>query len=283
MWIKYGTNAIGTIASWVDVEKVKKPEPEETLFKDRYVSVRNDSGEDLDVSVQAMVPSGSSWKWLPADPGSSNAWKFRVSAGKVLDVKRPDSSGWLRAKKLRVWASSLDGKRSWNDFRSKDLGIANKSYRAAKRDRFTHDFSKASPPDPDDVLTSAHELKQDKKIPEAREQFELFTELFPEDPRVHEARFWVGWADNQLGKSWDAVHHLYEMVSAAPDDDPNVPFAFYYLGDSYSDVGFCGYAVRSLEVVAYGEVDAPPEWSAAAEKLINFLLDDDGAVCENWD
>jgi C1A family cysteine protease len=285
IWVKYGTNNIGSVASWVDVEKIQKPVPEEKLYKDRYVSLRNDAGEDIDVSVQALVPSGSSFKWLPADPSASQqAWKFRVSGGSVLDVRRPDNNNFLRAKKVRMWATSLDGKRTWNDYRGKDLGVASKSYKAAKRDRFTHAFPKSSAaPDPDDVLTSAHELKADKKLPEARDQYELFTELFPEDGRVHEARFWTGWAENQLGQHWEAIQDLFAMVSAAPDDEPNLPFAFYYLGDSYADVGYCGYAVRSLEVVAYGEIDAPKQWSDSAEKLIDLLLDDDGTICENWD
>jgi hypothetical protein len=41
--------------------------------------------------------------------------------------------------------------------------------------------------------------------------------------------------------------------------------------------------VRTLEVVALGEVDAPKDWVKAAKNLIKFLNDDDGAVCENWD
>jgi cathepsin L len=285
MWVRYGTNAIGSVASWVDVEKTAKAVPEEKLYKDRYVSLRNDAGEDLDVSVQALVPSGSSFKWLPADPASSQqAWKFRVSAGKVVDVKRPDNDNYLAAKKVRMWAVSLDGKRSWSDFKTRDLGVANKSYKAAKRDRFTHAFPKTgAAPDPDDVLTSAHELRADKKLAEARDQYALFTELFPESSHVHEARFWRGFTENQLGEHWEAIQHLYAMVSAAPDDEENLPYAFYYLGDSYADVGYCGYAVRTLEVVAYGEIEAPAQWASSAEKLIGLLLDDDGTICENWD
>ena len=284
IWVKYGSNSIGYLASWVDAEKVQKPAPEESQYKDRYVSLRNDAGEDLDISVQAQVQSGSSFKWVPGEPGSTKAWKFRVPAGSVLDAKRPDTDKFLRAKKLRVWATSVDGKRSWNDFRSKDLAVASKSYRAAKRERLTQDFPKSGgAPDAEGVLTSAHELKDDGKLAEARDQFDLFVELFPEDPRVHEARFWAGWAENQLGAHWDAVQDLYDMIAAAPEDNENVPFAFYYLGDSYSDLGFCGYAVRTLEVDAYGEIDAPKEWATAAKSMIQFLIDDDGAVCANWD
>ena len=284
IWVKYGSNSIGYLASWVDAEKVTKPAPAEATFKDRYVSLRNDAGEDLDISVQALVPAGSSFKWVPGEPGGAEAWKFRVGPATVLDVKRPDDGKFLRAKALRVWATSTDGKRSWNQYKAKDLAVASKSYRAAKRDRFTEDFPKSGgEPDADDVFTSAMELKDDKKLADARDQFALFAELFPDDARVHEARFWDGWCENQLGEYWDAVQDLYAMISAAPDDDENVPYAFYYLGDSYSSVGYCGYAVRSLEVDAYGEVNAPKNWLDASKKMIKFLNDDDGQVCQNWD
>jgi C1A family cysteine protease len=284
IWVKYGSNSIGYLAAWVDAEKAQKPAPAETLYSDRYVSFRNDTGGDIEVSVQAYMPSGSSFKWVPGEPGSAQAYKFHVSSGSVLDAKRPDDSKFLRAKKLRVWATSGDGKKSWNDFKTKDLTIASKSYKAAQRDRFTQDFPKTGgQPNADDVFTSAMEFKDDNKLTDARDQFALFVELFPEDPRVHEARFWNGWAENQLGESWDAIQDLYAMISAAPEGDENIPYAFYYLGDSYSQVGYCGYAVRSLEVDAYGEVNATKDWVDSAKKMIKFLNDDDGQVCENWD
>ena len=73
------------------------------------------------------------------------------------------------------------------------------------------------------------------------------------------------------------------MIVAAPEGHEFQAFAFYYLGDSYASLGYCGYAVRTLEVVAYGDVEAPKEWVKAAKDLIKFLNDDDGATCENWD
>jgi hypothetical protein len=73
------------------------------------------------------------------------------------------------------------------------------------------------------------------------------------------------------------------MIVASPEDNEFQSYAYYYLGDSYAALGFCGYAVRTLEVVAYGELDAPKEWVKAAKAMIKFLNDDDGAVCQNWD
>jgi C1A family cysteine protease len=285
IWVKYGANSIGYLSNWVDAEKVSKPPPEDKLYKDRYVSLRNDTGEDLDVFVQALVPSGSSFKWLPADPDkSAQAWKFRVAKGKTLDPKRPDTNKFLRAKSLRVWATSTDAKRTWNEFKGKTVNVAKSSYKAAQRARFTQPFNKGGGvPAADDVLLEAHELKDASKLAAAREKFELFTELFPEDGRVHEARFWAGWTENQEGNHWEATETLFEMISAAPESDDNLPFAFYYLGDSYSQIGYCGYAVRTFEVVALGEIDAPKEWIKASKDMIKFLNDDEGSICENWD
>jgi C1A family cysteine protease len=286
MWIKYGVQQIGYLATWVDAEKKQRPPPEEKLFKDRYVSFRNDSGEDLDVEVQAFVPSGKTWAWVPDDPGkSTKAFRVRLGRGQALDMKRPDTGKFLRAKKLRVWAKATTGKHAWSEFKTRDLSVASKSYRAFQRDHFTHVFPKAAvpPPKPDDVLTEAHELKDANSLPAAREKFQLFVELFPEHDAAHEARFWVGWTQNREASHWDAVTSLYEMIVAAPEDNEFLAYAFYYLGDSYAALGYCGYAVRTLEVVALGEVAGPKEWVKAAKNLIKFLNDDDGAVCENWD
>lgn len=285
IWVKYGTSSIGYLASWVDAAKVSKPPPAETLFNDRYVSVRNDSGEDLDVFVQALQPSGSSYKWLPADPTkATTAYKFRVGKGKVLDLKPTGSSNFLRAKELRVWASSVDGKRNWIEWKTKNLAVASKSYKAAARDRFTQAFDASGrTASADSVLTEAHTLREAGKLAAARDKLQLFVESFPDDPRVSEARFWIGQVQNQEGNHWDAVQSLYEMVTAAPDDDENLGYAFFYMGDSYSSLGYCGYAVRSLEVVSLGDVDAPKEWVTAAKDTIKYLNDDDGGVCDNWD
>ena len=284
MWIKYGVNQVGYLATWVDAEKKQKPPPEDKLFRDRYVSLKNESGEDLDVQLQALVPSGGKWTWVPDDPDKAQkGFSFRVTKGQTLDVKRPDTGKHLRAKRLRVWAKS--GKNAWSEFKTRNLDVASKSYRAADRDRFTHVFPKAATPapKPDDVMRAAHEAKEANQLAQAREKYQAFVELFPEHADVHEARFWVGWTQNREGLHWDAVQSLYEMVVAAPEDNEFQAFSFYYLGDSYAQLGYCGYAVRTLEVVAFGEIEAPAEWVKASKDLIKFLNNDDGAVCANWD
>jgi len=284
MWIKYGVNQVGYLATWVDAEKKQKPPPEEKLFRDRYVSLKNDSGEDLDVQIQAQVLSGKNWVWVPEDPDkSTKAFAVRLPRGQTLDVKRPDNGKYLRAKKLRFWAKS--SKNAWNDFKSKAMNVASKSYRATARESFVQVFPKAATaaPRPEDVMTAAHELKEANKLAAARDKYRSFVELFPEHDDVHEARFWVVWTQNREGSHWDAVTSLYDMIVAAPETNEFQAFGFYYLGDSYASLGYCGYAVRTLEVVAFGDVEAPKEWVKASKDLIKFLNDDDGAVCENWD
>ena len=73
------------------------------------------------------------------------------------------------------------------------------------------------------------------------------------------------------------------MITAAPNDHEDLPFAFYYLGLSEAADGYCGYAVRNLEVVARGEVDAPADWASAAQQQIDTLNNDNGTQCANWD
>ena len=284
MWIKYGVNQVGYLATWVDAEKKKKPPPENQTFKDRYVTLRNESGEELEVQIQAQVLSGNKWVWVPDDPAkSSKAFAVRLAKGQTLDVTRPDTRRGLRAKNLRIWAKS--SKNAWTDFKTKTLPVASKSYRAAARETFIQVFPKVSTPapKPDDVLRAAHELKEANRLPQAREKYRSFLTLFPEHADAHEARFWVGWTQNREGVHWDAVTSLYDMVIAAPEEHDFLAYAFYYLGDSYAALGYCGYAVRTLEVVAFGDVQAPKDWVTASKDLIKFLNNDDGAVCANWD
>jgi C1A family cysteine protease len=285
IWIRYGSNSIGAYAAWADAKKIAKASDKLANFTDRYVSVQNDAGEDLNVSVQALAPSGTKYAWAPADPTkASKAWTYKVPAGKTLDLKRLDTQAFLRAQTLRVWAASLDGKRSFEQFKSSDLAVAG-PYRAAQRERFTQVFSKPdSPPlTADSVLTAGHTFKDQKQYPQAREQYSLFMELFPDEPRADEVRFWSGWTQYQENNLWDALQAFSDMMYAAPKDDLFVGYAAYYSGNAYAMLGYCGYAVRLYEVTAYGELDLEPKWPKAAKDHIKTLQADDGKICANWD
>ena len=283
MWIKYGANSIGSYATWVDAEKTAQPE-KTTKYKDRYVSVRNGTKDKLTVYLQAQVP-GTSYAWKPADPAkAATAWKFEVAPGKTLNLIRPDIKEGMRAKRVRIWASDSTGKKTWNDYKDKDLVLAT-SYSAVKRERMTHVFADPNAPkiEADKVLRAAGEAKAANKLADARAQYTLFTELFPEDPRAHEARFWIGWTLHQEGSYWDALYALRDMIVASPEHHPVLPIAFYYVALSNVGLGYCGYATRNFEVVAFGEIGAELEWKTAAKKWIDDLHKDDGTLCANWE
>ena len=72
----------------------------------------------------------------------------------------------------------------------------------------------------------------------------------------------------RVAKVWDALGSSQFTIRAR---------AFVNATGPWSD------SVRTLEVVAFGEIEAPTEWVKASKDLIKFLNNDDGAVCANWD
>ena len=285
IWIKYGSNSIGAWASWVDAMKVKKPVAAGATFSDRYVSVQNDSGKDLVVSVVASAPSGNSYVWVPADPNKGKAWTYKVPAGKSLDLRRSDNQAFLRANGLRIWATSTDGKTNFSNFKMQDEAVASAPYHAAAREHFTHVFNQPDQPalTADAVLSAGHQAKDSGDYAQAYQQYQKFLELFPDEPRLHQVQFWAGFALFKQGQQWDAAKAFYDMIDASPEDEPYVGYAAYHLGLTYSQLGYCGYAVRSFEAVAYGEIQIEDKWVSAAKNMIGKLHADDGKICANWD
>lgn len=285
MWIKYGSNRVGSWATWAEPASI--PKPPLPTYSDRYFSVRNDAGEPLKVFVQAeVVQSGSGWGWLPAGPGSNApALSYSVAPGTTLDVLRADTKKYLRARTVRVWAESTDGKRAWKEYKDKNLVLAAQPYTAAGPQRATYTLEKgaASSSAAEQQLAKAHAARKAGKYADAENAYRAFVEAHPDDAGVHEARFWEGWAQYQENKNPDATLTLYDMITAAPNDHEDLPFAFYYLGLAEAADGYCGYAVRNLEVVARGEVDAPTDWASAAQQQIDTLNNDNGTQCANWD
>lgn len=269
----------------MDAVKVKKPTAAGATFSDRYVSVQNDSGKDLVVSVVASAPSGNSYVWAPADPSKGKAWTYKIGAGKSLDLKRTDNQAFLRANGLRIWATSSDGKTNFTNFKAQDEAVASGPYHAAAREHFTHVFNQADQPadTADSVLSAGHEAKDAGDYAKAGAQYTKFLELFPDEPRFHQVQFWVGYALYKQGQEWDAAKALYDMIDASPEDEPYLGYAAYHLGLTYSLLGYCGYAVRSFEAVAYGEIQIEDKWISAAKSMIGKLNADDGKICANWD
>jgi len=287
IWIKYGIIRIGSRTSWVEPTLIEQPVPEEKKYKDRYISLYNNTGEKIKVSVFTILKSKGKWKWSPSKPGKSDGYTYTVKPGKTTDFRVPKSKKrvYLRAKAVRIFAQSMDGKRQWDEYKDKNLTIVEGSYRAARRERYTHTFDKKEEPalTPTALLEEAHQLRTENKYDAALEKLQLFVELFPEDPAVHNTRFWIGWVLFQQQAYVDASYALYDMIYAAPEGHEDIGYAVYYLGLSYMYLGLCGYAKRSFEIVAYGEIGISDDWVYAALDNINAILNDDGAICYSWE
>ena len=73
------------------------------------------------------------------------------------------------------------------------------------------------------------------------------------------------------------------MIVAAPGDNIYRDYGIYYYGVDYAALGYCGYAVRTLEIVKYGETKLSTDWVKSASDYIDYLQKDKGTICANWD
>jgi hypothetical protein len=284
MWIKYGSNAVGEWATWVEPRHA--PPPPDPTFADRYLSLANDSGEPLDVSLQAEVPEGTGFRWMPATPSTNaSAWTIKLPAGATLDVKRPDNRTLLVARNARIWATSADGKRVWTQNRAKDFVLAASPYSASRRERSTFHFGRPEVPaaTADALFADADTARKRADFARASTLYKRFVDEYPSDRRIHTARFFSGYAQYKQRSFDPAILAFAETIGSAPLGDPTIPFSAYYLGMSGAAQGYCGLAVSAFELVAYGEIDAPEAWVAASKRNIETLENDDGTLCSDWD
>jgi hypothetical protein len=286
MWIKYGSNSVGQWATWIDPVLVSKEPPGTQSYTDRFIGVSNRTGELLRVSVQAEVDDGTGFIWVPGGPGAgSKAFSFMLAPGTALYYKRSDNQQPLRARKIRLWAQSADGTRVWSNFRDTDLEVTPRPYTAeARQDAIIPLLKSAAPlPTAADLLAQAHALYDQGSFLDARAGYDQLIHAYPDDPRVHEARFWEGRTDLELDASWDAVLDFYGMIGSAPAGYPLTGYTFFFQGVAYQELGLCGHAVRDFEVVTSGEVDVPDDWVQDARDKIDLLLKDDGQRCSSWE
>lgn len=282
MWIKYGSNAVGSWATWAEPVRSTPTRPS---FADRYLSFVNDSGEPLVVSLQAETAEGNTSRWVPATPGANAAsWRIDLPAGATLDVKRPDTGKFLTAKRARIQATSADGRRAWTEFKARDWVLAASPYEASTRERSTFTFGRpdAKPKAADDLFSEATSARRASDWKRAGALYRDFVGTFPSDPRVHSGRFYLGHSQYKQKQFDPAMVTFASTIKSAPRGDASIPLSFYYLGLSEAAQGDCGRAVKAFEVVAYGELDAPSDWVAAAKRNMMTLFEDDGTLCANW-
>ena len=284
MWIKYGSNSVGRNAIWAEIPaSAKKPTPAQLTFDDRYVSFRNDSKLTVNAHVSVYALSGKTWAWQPGDLANGKSYNVTIKPGQTVDIK--SGSNFVHGSKVRYWAQSSDGKSKWEEYKAKDWVVASAVYTAAQRERQTLAIPEPTKPAPaaDALFTLAETARSKGEYSVAYTNYAAFIQAYQEHSKIHQARFWKGWIEYQLKGYSDANKSLYQMIMAAPDGDPFRGYGIYYYGVDYAALGYCGYAVRNLEIIKYGETGLPDNWVKSASDYIDYLQKDKGTVCANWD
>ena len=283
MWIKYGSNSVGRNGIWAEIAATPKPTPAQLSFDDRYVSFRNDSKQSVTAYVSVYAPNGKSWSWQPGELAKGKSYNITISPGQTADVK--SGTTLVHGTKVRFWAQSSDGKTRWEDYKAADLIVAPGAYTAAQRERQTIPIpDKAAPVPATGTLFSQAEAARNKgDYPTAYTGYVAFAQAYPSDAKIHQARFWKGWIEYQTKSYAEANKTLYQMIVAAPAGDTFRGYGIYYYGVDYAALGYCGYAVRDLELVKYGQTGLPASWVKSASDYIDYLKKDKGTICSNWD
>ncbi len=310
MWIKYGSNRIGSYSVWVlpkldESQKGKGgdeggTDPVDATFDERYLSVTNDSTGSVEVRLQFFTDRDGGTKWVPSVPGSKNAkmLNYKLAAGQTLKLDDPTHAPFLlQAKKVRVWAysSKKKGRVRWNDYKDKDLVLAAGDYQAADQEIFAIKFEKNGKTtitdpggggkknngDATSAFDAAYDLMDNGKWSEAYDAFAAWRAAYPNDDRAPVAMFAMGVSKHQMGEYWAAVDHYYEFFDEHWDH-PWLPYALYWAGMSFSELGECGYALPFFELVAYGDYEGASEFASAANDAIEALNNDTGSICTSW-
>jgi TolA-binding protein len=264
IWVKYGSNRIGANAVWALTEAEA---PKTTTFNRRRLSVRNKTGEDIEVSVQYR--QGSAWK--PGNPNTTKALTYTIKAG---DEALLGNGGVdIEGNQARVWAKSLSSSKTFTEYRKKSLSLLpSGSYKATEVDTFvftfdTPDGTKSNPSSTQSksqLFMAAYNAIDAGRHVEGRNLFGQYLTRFPGDARQSEARFWMGYSYYMQSSFFEALTEWYDVVVQHPDDD-FVAYALFYSGLAYTQRGQCDLAVTCFDLVAHaGYPSATKQWIEAA-------------------
>ncbi len=301
MWIDYGSNSVGAYAAWAMVAEDanakgddQNPGPKPKVFDERNLKVVNDTGRDLEVSVQFFTERDGKDKWLPGTPGkSTKVNKYKIKSGASLNLDDATHKPFmLQAQKVRLWAKATSGKSAkWEAWKSKDLALAAASYEALEMGVFELHLlpngtdsagGGVKAKTKDELFDDSYKLFEAGKYKEAKAGFATFKTQYPSDKQARYALYFMGVADHELGNFWDALQYFSEFSEVYWNDDW-LAYVYYFAASSYVGLGECGYATQLFEVVAYGDLGAPKEWIDSAKATIEWLSDDDGTTCSSWD
>jgi hypothetical protein len=127
MWITYGSNDIGTWATWaVAKEGDGGINGSKSVFWTREVKVKNSSGKAVALSAKYLSwPGNGEWRWVPGDAGGASTLSYDLAPNAQGQMTGLLGSP-IRARKVVVSAKSSDGTAVWPE-RSFDV-VPEKSY-----------------------------------------------------------------------------------------------------------------------------------------------------------
>jgi C1A family cysteine protease/TolA-binding protein len=298
MWIDFDSNSVGAYAAWTMVEEDANANnnhnngPVIQSFSERNFRVTNDSGQNVELSVQWHTERDGKWTWLP---GSNKATTYALASGQSLNIDDPTHKPFmLQAKKVRVWAKSTSGKTStsWKTWQTNDLEITAEDYESTEMDVFEltllpggKDSAGGGGPAPqtrDELWNSAYDLFANGDYDDAITQLIAFKAQYPKDANIPYALYFMGVGEHERGNYWDALLYFAEFAETHWQHDW-APYVYYWAASAYVGLGECGYATQLFEVVIYGDLGAPKAWMDAAQATIDWLATDKGKVCSSWE
>jgi hypothetical protein len=122
------------------------PEPVASWQTQRYLQVKNDTGEKLTVYVQYRTfTDKGTWRWYPAK--SEEALAYELDPGETTCLA---DEGWqIRASRVRIWAVAGESGHTWDQYEKEDLWLVPETFRgiqcyeAEEMETFTFTFPAA--------------------------------------------------------------------------------------------------------------------------------------------
>jgi TolA-binding protein len=299
MWIDYNSNSVGSYAAWTMVEEDPNAannsnnnnDPVIKSFSERNFRVTNESGQNVELSVQWYTQRDGKWTW---QPGGTKATTYTLASGASLNLDDPLHKPFmLQAQKVRVWAKSTSGKAtSWETWKTNDLEITAEEYESTEMDVFElrllpggADSAGGGGPAPqtrDELWNSAYDLFANGDYDNALTEFIAFKAQYPSDKNIPYALYFMGVGEHERGNYWEALMYFAEFADTHWQHDWT-PYVYYWAASAYVGLGECGYATMLFEVVIYGDLGAPQAWKDAAQGTIDWLAADKGGVCSSWE
>jgi len=284
MWIAYGSSAVGSYALWTE----PLVEPPQQAFAERYVNLENRSDEEIRAYVYFDAKGKTAFKWLPGDPSSAGVppTTYVLAPRQKVRLKSQSSGKSYAIRALRIWAESKDKKRRWSVYQDKALVVAAAPYAAASRQTKTVVIPAPNEPvpDPSTLAAEGETAYSTGDFETAHSKFGQYLELFPDGAEQHDVRYWDARAYYDAGDASRAEEGYASMIAAAPDDASLLADAYYDIGVMMIDGGYCGYATRNLNMVAYGDLwSATPKLIKEAKRWLKVLNKDDGKLCADWE